>query len=68
VHTLVQLGKTLDIERLAEGIEDQAQLKTLQREHCDHGQGFLFSCPLDVNAVEAFLDAAELTAPEHMAV
>jgi diguanylate cyclase (GGDEF)-like protein len=68
VHALVQLGKTLDIETLAEGIEDQAQLKTLQREHCDHGQGFLFSRPLDVNAVEAFLDAAELTAPEHMAV
>ncbi len=58
VHTLVQLGKALDIETLAEGIEDQAQLKALQREHCDHGQGFLFSRPLDVDAVEAFLDGA----------
>ena len=48
IHTLVQLGKTLDIETLAEGIEDQAQLETLQREHCDHGQGFLFSRPLAV--------------------
>jgi diguanylate cyclase (GGDEF)-like protein len=57
IHTLVQLGKTLDIETLAEGIEDQAQLETLQREHCDHGQGFLFSRPLDVDAVEQFLDA-----------
>ncbi len=59
IHTLVQLGKTLDIETLAEGIEDRDQLKTLQREHCDHGQGFLFSRPLDVDAVERFLGAAQ---------
>jgi EAL domain-containing protein (putative c-di-GMP-specific phosphodiesterase class I) len=57
VHTLVQLGKALGIETLAEGIEDRDQLKTLQREHCDQGQGFLFSRPLDVAAVEAFLQA-----------
>jgi diguanylate cyclase (GGDEF)-like protein len=61
IHTLVQLGKTLDIETLAEGIEDQAQLETLQREHCDQGQGFLFSRPLDVNGVEDFLNAARST-------
>ena len=60
LHTLVQLGKTLEIETLAEGIEDQAQLQTLQREQCDHGQGFLFSRPLDVDAVEAFLGTAEV--------
>jgi diguanylate cyclase (GGDEF)-like protein len=63
VRTLVQLGKALQIETLAEGIEDQNQLETLQREHCDHGQGFLFSRPLDLSAVEAFLqssDAAEV--------
>jgi diguanylate cyclase (GGDEF)-like protein len=61
IHTLVQLGKTLDIETLAEGIEEQSQLETLQREHCDLGQGFLFSRPLDVDAVEKFLNAEELT-------
>jgi diguanylate cyclase (GGDEF)-like protein len=58
IHTLVQLGRTLDIETLAEGIEDRAQLETLQREHCDHGQGFLFSRPLGVDALEEFLGAA----------
>jgi diguanylate cyclase (GGDEF)-like protein len=63
IHTLVQLGKTLDIETLAEGIEDQAQLETLQREHCDHGQGFLFSRPLAVDAVERFLDADRSMTP-----
>ncbi len=63
IRTLVQLGKTLEIETLAEGIEDQIQLETLQREHCDHGQGFLFSCPLDVEAIESFLQTAEMSTP-----
>ncbi len=63
IHTLVQLGKTLDIETLAEGIEERSQLETLQREHCDHGQGFLFSRPLDVDAVEKFLNADRSTTP-----
>jgi diguanylate cyclase len=52
----VQLGKTLGIETLAEGIEDKLQLEKLQREQCDQGQGFLLSRPLDVQAVETFLD------------
>jgi diguanylate cyclase (GGDEF)-like protein len=59
VHTLVQLGKTLQIETLAEGIEDERQLHMLQREHCDLGQGFLFARPLDTGAVEAFLRRRE---------
>ncbi len=62
IHTLVQLGKTLDIETLAEGIEDRMQLETLQREHCDQGQGFLFSRPLDADAAEAFLQSSHLAA------
>ena len=55
IHTLVALGKTLDIETLAEGIEDRDQLAQLQRERCDHGQGFLFARPLDVRGVEHFI-------------
>ena len=45
IHTLVQLGKSLGIETLAEGIEQSAQLVHLQQEHCDVGQGFLFCVP-----------------------
>ena len=63
IQTLVQLGNALHIETLAEGIEDRAQLETLQREGCDHGQGFLFSRPLGVDALEEFLDDA--TALQH---
>jgi diguanylate cyclase (GGDEF)-like protein len=55
IHTLVQLGKALSIETLAEGIELQTELTLLQAEHCDSGQGYLFARPLDADAAEAFL-------------
>jgi diguanylate cyclase (GGDEF)-like protein len=55
IRALVQLGKTLNIETLAEGIEDRDQLRQLQREQCDQGQGFLFARPLDAGAVQEFL-------------
>jgi EAL domain-containing protein (putative c-di-GMP-specific phosphodiesterase class I) len=56
IHTLVQLGKALSIETLAEGIEQEQELSLLQAEHCDSGQGFLYARPQDVNATEAFLE------------
>jgi len=55
IHTLVQLGKALSIETVAEGIEMQRELSLLQGERCDSGQGFLFAKPLDLAATEAFL-------------
>jgi diguanylate cyclase (GGDEF)-like protein len=55
MHTLVQLGKALSIETLAEGIEQQQELSLLREEDCDTGQGFLFARPLDADAVQAFL-------------
>jgi diguanylate cyclase (GGDEF)-like protein len=62
IHTLVQLGKALAIETLAEGIEQSHELSVLQGEQCDSGQGFLFARPLEVEQAEAFLrewDGAE---------
>jgi len=55
IHTLVQLGKALSIETLAEGIEHQRELSFLQDEQCDLGQGFLYARPLHVADTEAFL-------------
>jgi EAL domain-containing protein (putative c-di-GMP-specific phosphodiesterase class I) len=64
IHTLVQLGKTLSIETLAEGIEQQQELSLLKNQDCDSGQGFLFARPLDVADTEAFLkDWASNNAP-----
>jgi diguanylate cyclase (GGDEF)-like protein len=55
IRTLVQLGKSLSIETLAEGIEESSELSLLKEEQCDSGQGFLFARPLEVDACETFL-------------
>ncbi len=55
IRTLVQLGKSLAIETLAEGIEQSCELSLLREESCDSGQGFLFARPLEVDACESFL-------------
>jgi len=55
VHTLVQLGKVLGLETIAEGIEDDDQRARLKAEQVDTGQGFFFARPLGVEAVDRFL-------------
>ena len=55
IRTLVQLGKALSIETLAEGIERQHELSLLREEQCDSGQGYLFARPLEVHDTEEFL-------------
>ena len=64
-HTLIQLGKTLGIMTLAEGVEEQSQLRQLMAEGCDLGQGFLFARPLSPEALEQFLQE-RLHAPRHV--
>ena len=67
LHTLVQLGKALSIETLAEGIEQAQELSLLQGELCDSGQGFLFAKPLDAQDTAEFLrswgDQSSLSGP-----
>jgi EAL domain-containing protein (putative c-di-GMP-specific phosphodiesterase class I) len=63
---LVQLGKALGLQTLAEGIEDQSQYTQLQEEHCDSGQGFLMAKPLDADTLDEFLDS-QATEPASLA-
>jgi diguanylate cyclase (GGDEF)-like protein len=63
MRTLVQLGKALSIETLAEGIEQERELELLREENCDSGQGFLFAKPLPADAVEAFLQEWSAATP-----
>ncbi len=50
VHTLVQLGKVLGIETVAEGVETSGQVDVLRAEEVDGGQGFHFARPMGVEA------------------
>ncbi len=55
IHTLVELGRTLGLVTLAEGIEKQSQLEGLRDVSCDIGQGFIFARPGEPGAIEALL-------------
>jgi diguanylate cyclase (GGDEF)-like protein/PAS domain S-box-containing protein len=55
VRGLLDLGHTLELELVAEGIELEHQLRHLRDEHCHLGQGFLFARPLTPTDAEAFL-------------
>jgi EAL domain-containing protein (putative c-di-GMP-specific phosphodiesterase class I) len=67
IHTLVQLGRALSIQTLAEGIEQPQELSVLQHERCDSGQGFLFARPLEVDAAEAYLERWPKRTPSGLA-
>jgi diguanylate cyclase (GGDEF)-like protein len=58
IQTLVQLGKALNIETVAEGVEESFQLRLLQEEQCDSGQGFLFARPIAPEEVEQLFEVA----------
>jgi diguanylate cyclase (GGDEF)-like protein len=54
LHTLVQLGKALEIETTAEGIERPQDLTLIRDKECDNGQGFLFTRPLSAQDADSF--------------
>lgn len=55
VRTILLLGRNLDMEVVAEGIETEAQLELLQTLGCTHGQGFYFSRPITAEHAERYL-------------
>ena len=55
VRAVVDLAHALDMDVVAEGIETADQLALLRATACDHGQGFLFSKPVDAEALGALL-------------
>jgi predicted signal transduction protein with EAL and GGDEF domain len=62
IHTLIQLGKALNLETLAEGIEEDGQLAQLRGEKCDVGQGYLFARPVAPEEIEQFFSPSARTA------
>jgi diguanylate cyclase (GGDEF)-like protein/PAS domain S-box-containing protein len=57
-RAIIELGKTLDLELIAEGVESGDQVSRLTSLDCELGQGFYFAEPLDAAAVTALLTAA----------
>jgi len=62
VRSIVELAETLRLI-VAEGIETDEQRAELRRLHAEKGQGFLFARPLNVEAIDEFLDSGDAAHP-----
>ena len=62
VDTIIQMGRNLNMDVVAEGVEDEAQLNFLQKMGCTYAQGLLFGDPMSAdNYLELLLAQAEGT-------
>lgn len=55
VHTIIELGHTLNMNVTAEGVETEAQAKALLEMNCDDAQGYLFGRPMPATDIPALL-------------
>jgi EAL domain-containing protein (putative c-di-GMP-specific phosphodiesterase class I) len=52
---VISLGQRLKMKVIAEGVETDEQLTFLRESHCDEIQGYLFSRPVEAEAITALL-------------
>jgi diguanylate cyclase (GGDEF)-like protein/PAS domain S-box-containing protein len=64
VRTIVALGKALDLELYAEGVEDEGAAVALSRLNCEFAQGYLFAKPLPLEKADALIGDMLLTPAE----
>jgi EAL domain-containing protein (putative c-di-GMP-specific phosphodiesterase class I) len=57
---IVELGRAMGLETVAEGIEEEDQLATVEGLGCGYGQGFLFARPMAPDQIEALLERPKL--------
>ena len=55
IQSLVSLGDAMDLSVIAEGIENEDQLKLLRLVQCEFVQGFLISRPVSADEITALL-------------
>lgn len=58
VRAIIQLGKSLGMQVIAEGVETREQEAYILAEGCHEGQGWLYSKPMPAKDVTAFLRQA----------
>jgi len=62
VHAIIELGRTLGLQTVAEGIEHEAQVPQLRSWGCELGQGFHFAKPLTAPDFTTWLNGTSLVA------
>jgi diguanylate cyclase (GGDEF)-like protein/PAS domain S-box-containing protein len=55
VQALIDMGSALNLETIAEGVEEPEQADALLGSSCTEAQGFLYARPLDVAATHQFI-------------
>lgn len=60
VKTIISLAHSLNIDAIAEGVEQIQQAKKLQDLGCEYAQGYLFSKPLTANDIESKIFSSSL--------
>jgi diguanylate cyclase (GGDEF)-like protein len=60
VRTILDLGRSLGRQVVAEGIENAGQLSALRTLGCAFGQGHFLSSPLSAQAVDALIDRLDV--------
>ena len=55
IKAIVALGRSLDMEVTAEGVEDRQQAEVLSRLGCTQFQGYLVAAPMDIEALQRFM-------------
>jgi EAL domain-containing protein (putative c-di-GMP-specific phosphodiesterase class I) len=60
VRAIIAMPHSLDLEVLAEGVEEEAQRKVLLEQRCDHAQGYLFGRPMPEKEFATWLSRIDL--------
>ncbi|MBA2313614.1 MAG: EAL domain-containing protein [Actinobacteria bacterium] len=64
VQSIVDLGRNLGLETVAEGVEDQTTWDSLARFGCDIAQGYYLSRPMPPESIDGWLSAWASRIPE----
>ena len=67
VKSVMMLANSLNLDVLAEGIENQYQFDWLKKNRCRYAQGFYFEKPMPATAIETLLSQPETLQANHNA-
>ncbi len=63
----MELGRTLQMRTVAEGLENAEQVRLLQAMGCDRGQGFVFARPMPAEAITQLFEDNQIDGRPHLA-
>ncbi|HET7810754.1 MAG TPA: EAL domain-containing protein [Steroidobacteraceae bacterium] len=68
VRTIIEMGRSLKMNVIAEGVESPGHLDFLRRHHCGFGQGKLFGEPMTLEELRLMLARQQETGPAFAAL